>query len=114
MKETSKKVLKAAAIASLLTGSVIASTVSIFADKANAAPTTAESTTGFTGTIDPSCTVSTSFVSTANAYSETNYNGSGGASKLEASDNAAFNCNSDTVNVTAAVTITQPCILEVC
>ena len=108
MKETSKKVLKAAAIASLLTGSVIASTGSIFADKANATPTTASSTAGFTGTIDPSCTVSTGFASTPNAYIETNYVGSGGASKLETSDNAQFNCNSDTVNVSAAVTTTQP------
>lgn len=108
MKETSKKVLKAAAIASLLTGSVIASTGSIFADKANATPTTASSTTGFTGNIAPSCTVSTGFASTPNAYTETNYVGSGGASQLETSDEAEFNCNSDTVNVSAAVTTTQP------
>ncbi|MBO1050119.1 MAG: hypothetical protein HEQ10_21545 [Dolichospermum sp. DEX182a] len=111
MKETSKKVLKAAAIASLLTGSVIASTVSIFADKANAATTTAESTTGFTGTIDPSCAVATPFTSsTSNAYTATGYAGSGtgGVSKLETSDTASFNCNSDTVNVSAVVTATPP------
>ncbi|ALB42537.1 hypothetical protein AA650_20620 [Anabaena sp. WA102] len=111
MKETSKKVLKAAAIASLLTGSVIASTVSIFADKANAATTTAESTTGFTGTIDPSCAVATGFTSsTSNAYTATGYAGSGtgGVQKLETSDTASFNCNSDTVNVSAVVTATPP------
>ena len=110
MKETSKKVLKAAAIASLLTGSVIASTVSIFADKANAAPITAESTTGFTGTIDPSCAVATGFTSSTNAYDKTAYSssGTGGVSKLEKTDQASFNCNSDTVNVSAAVTTNQP------
>ena len=110
MKETSKKVLKAAAIASLLTGSVIASTVSIFADKANAAPTTAESTTGFTGTIDPSCAVATGFTSSTNAYDKTAYSssGTGGVSMLEKTDQASFNCNSDTVNVSAVVTATPP------
>ena len=111
MKETSKKVLKAAAIASLLTGSVIASTGSIFADKANAAATTASSTTGFTGTIDPSCAVSAGFnSSTSNAYAKTTYSssGDGGVSKLETSDTAQFNCNSDTVNVSAVVTATPP------
>ncbi|MBO1064463.1 MULTISPECIES: hypothetical protein [Nostocales] len=112
MKETSKKVLKAAAIASLLTGSVIASTGSIFADKANAVtPITASSTTGFTGTIDPSCAVATGFASsTSNAYAKTTYSssGAGGVLRLETSDTAQFNCNSDTVNVSAAVTATPP------
>ncbi len=107
MKETSKKVLKAAAIASLLTGSVIASTGSIFADKANAS-STVNSSTGFTANIAPSCTVSTAFASNSNTYAKTDYVSSGGTLKLEASDNAQFNCNSDTVNVSAAVTTTQP------
>ncbi|AFW96002.1 hypothetical protein FJR06_07615 [Dolichospermum sp. UHCC 0352] len=112
MKETSKKVLKAAAIASLLTGSVIASTGSIFADKANAVtPISASSTTGFTGTIDPSCAVSAGFnSSTSNAYAKTTYSssGAGGVLRLETSDTAQFNCNSDTVNVSAVVTATPP------
>ncbi|MTJ14331.1 hypothetical protein FJR11_17450 [Anabaena sp. UHCC 0187] len=90
---------------------VIASTGSIFAGKANATPTTANSTAGFTGTVDPSCAVATAFTSaTANAYTKTAYAGSGagGTLQLSASDTAAFNCNSDTVGVSAVVTATPP------
>ncbi|MBO1050122.1 MAG: hypothetical protein HEQ10_21560 [Dolichospermum sp. DEX182a] len=102
MKETFKKVLKAAAIASLLTGGVIASTSSIFAGKANANPV------GFGGNVDPSCAVVTNFTSTANAYTKTVYTGSGGVSKLEKSDQASFNCNVDKIDVTAEVDVIRP------
>ena len=102
MKETFKKVLKAAAIASLLTGGVIASTSSIFAGKANANPV------GFGGNVDPSCAVTTNFTSTTNAYDKTVYAGSGGVSKLEKSDQASFNCNLDQLEITADVTVTRP------
>ncbi len=102
MKETFKKVLKAAAIASLLTGGVIASTSSIFAGKANANPV------GFGGNVDPSCAVTTNFTSITNAYTKTLYTGSGGVSKLEKSDQASFNCNLDQLDITADVTVTRP------
>ena len=102
MKETFKKVLKAAAIASLLTGGVIASTSSIFAGKANANPV------GFGGNVDPSCAVTTNFTSTTNAYTKTVYTGSGGVVKLEKTDQASFNCNSDTVTVLANVAVNRP------
>lgn len=81
---------------------------------ASALPVTANSTTYFTGTIDPSCAVATAFtgnaVGAANAYTATPYTGSGtgGVSKLETSDTVAFNCNSDTVGVSALVVTTPP------
>ncbi len=79
----------------------------------SAAPTTANSTAGFTGTIDPSCAVDTDFTNDAAnkmTYTATPYGGSGagGVSKLSANQNATFNCNSDTVNVSTDVTLTQP------
>ncbi|TYQ30937.1 hypothetical protein [Pseudanabaena sp. UWO310] len=81
---------------------------------ASAAPTTASSTTYFTGTVDPSCAVSTDFTGntsgTANTYTKTAYAGSGagGVLQLQASDTVAFNCNSDTVGVSAVVVTTPP------
>lgn len=102
MKETFKKVLKAAAITSLLIGGVIASTSSIFAGKANA------ESTSFGANVDPSCSVTTDFTSTTNAYTKTVYTGSGGVSKLEKSDQASFNCNVDKIDVAAEVNVTRP------
>jgi hypothetical protein len=73
-----------------------------------AAIETASSTTSFTGTIDPSCAVSSGFIGGI-SYVPTDYTDSGkGASKLETMDMVSFNCNSDTVNVSAAVTTTTP------
>lgn len=80
---------------------------------ASAAPTTANSVAGFTGTIDPSCAVATDFTNNATSkltYTPTAYTGSGagGVSKLSANQNATFNCNSDTVGVSTDVALTQP------
>ncbi len=78
------------------------------------ASTTANSTTYFTGTVQPSCSVSANFTGNtsggANTYTKTDYgaSGAGGVSKLETSDNVSFNCNSDTVNVSAVVVTTPP------
>jgi hypothetical protein len=80
---------------------------------ASAAPTTANSTAGFTGTIDPSCAVDTAFTNNATTkltYTPTAYTGSGagGVSKLAANQSAVFNCNSNTVGVSTDVALTQP------
>lgn len=80
---------------------------------ASAAPTTANSTAGFTGTIDPSCAVQTGFANNATsklAYTPSAYAGSGagGVLKLSANQSAVFNCNSDTVGVSTDVALTQP------
>lgn len=85
----------------------------ITALSASAAKTTANSTAGFTGTIDPSCAVKVDFPNAASSklgYTKSAYAGSGAGSvlKLSANQNATFDCNSDTVNVSADVTLTQP------
>ncbi|BBC23737.1 hypothetical protein [Pseudanabaena sp. ABRG5-3] len=80
---------------------------------ASAAPTTANATAGFTGTIDPSCAVQTDFTNNAAnklAYTADAYtgSGSGGVLKLSANQSAVFNCNSVSVGVSTDVTLTQP------
>lgn len=72
----------------------------------------ADSTAGFTGTIDPSCAVSLGFTNTgANklAYDEVPYAGSGagGIERLYSNQEASFNCNTESVVVTTDVTTTQ-------
>ncbi len=88
---------------------VIASTGSIFAGKANASGV--GGTAYFSGDIAASCGVTVDFTSTSgtpNTYDKTSYASSGGTSKLDKSENTTINCNSDTVDVTATVIATPP------
>ena len=79
---------------------------------ASATTTGAGSTGRFSGSIDPSCAVAVDFPdnATPKTYSQTAYSGSGagGVSQLTSSQEAEFNCNSDTVDVSATVSVTKP------
>ena len=80
---------------------------------ASAITTGANSTGKFAGSIDPSCAVIANFPENAiapKAYTKTAYSGSGdgGVSQLTSSQEAEFNCNSDTIDVSATVSVTKP------
>ena len=79
----------------------------------SASATGADSTGKFSGSVDPSCAVAVDFPNNATApkaYSKTAYSGSGagGVQMLGSSQDAEFNCNSDTVDVSATVSVTKP------
>jgi hypothetical protein len=98
----------------ILVASGLTVATSFMAAFSASASTTANSTTYFTGTVDPSCAVSANFTGntsgTANTYTKTAFtsSGAGGVLKLETSDTVQLNCNSDTVGVSAVVVTTTP------
>ena len=80
---------------------------------ASATTTGANSTGKFSESVDPSCAVAVDFPDNATApkaYTKTAYSGSGagGVRILTSSQEAEFNCNSDTVDVSATVSVTKP------
>jgi hypothetical protein len=93
---------------------VATSFMTAFSASAGTITTAANSTPYFAGTVDPSCAVASNFfgnsTGNANTYTKTAFigSGAGGVSQLQASDTANFNCNSDTVGVSAVVTTTTP------
>jgi hypothetical protein len=85
----------------------------IFTEKANAGAT-ATSTVTFNATVVPSCAVTTPFssVPAAGNYVQTGTGAAGGKTQLSRSKTAQFDCNSDTVAVSAVVTLTQPNVVN--
>jgi hypothetical protein len=87
---------------------LLASTTVIFAKEVHAG-TTASATATFSGTVLPSCTVTTSFGGLVTYTNGAILGLSGGVKTLAGQSSlAAFNCNSDTVTVGAIVSVTQP------
>jgi len=76
------------------------------AGKANAGAS-ASSTATFNGTVPLSCTVSSSFQAST-PYIPGIMGPSGEASSMQAQDSAAFNCNSDTVEIAVTPVISKP------
>jgi hypothetical protein len=80
----------------------------IFTEKANAGAT-ASSTATFNAKVLPSCAVTKQFNSTSGNYTQTvTPAAAGGAKRLTRTKTANFDCNSDTVGVSATVILTPP------
>jgi hypothetical protein len=102
--------MKFSKIAALIATSLIVSAGStMFAGKANAAAG-ADSTATFGAAVAPSCTVGTAYATfSGTEYAQTGAAGpSGGSVAITANKTAAFDCNSNTVNITTTPTLTQP------
>lgn len=91
----------------VLTLGVALSSGAMFAGKAGAAPA-ATSTATFTGTVAPSCTVTTPFAASTGYLIAGLIGPSGGPTEIEATSDAVFNCNSDTLSITAVGTPVPP------
>ena len=91
----------------VLTLGVALSSGAMFAGKAGAAPA-ASSTASFSGIVAPSCTLATPFV--ASVYDVSGIDGtSGGPTSItQTSAPAMFDCNSDTLNISAVESTTAP------
>jgi hypothetical protein len=76
------------------------------AGKANAGAS-ASSTATFNGNVALSCTVSSSFQA-SKPYTPVTVGSSGEASSVQAEDSAAFDCNSDTVEIAVTPQISKP------
>lgn len=100
------KTKKLAAIA--LACGLISTGFAIFAEKVNAQ--SASSTANFGGTVPLACAVFTAFdnAPAASSYTQTGTGAAGGKTLLRRTKTASFDCNSDRVSVSAAVTLTQP------
>jgi hypothetical protein len=79
----------------------------MFTGKANAAPADS-STASFSGTVAPSCTVETAFVDSEYDVSGTDGPSGGPTSITQTSAPAMFDCNSDTLNISAVESTTAP------
>lgn len=96
----------------VLTLGVALSSGAMFTGKANAAPA-ASSTASFSGTVAPSCTTTTEFTVPGGYASISGAlpGPSGGPTAITLTSNAAiFDCNSNTLNISAVETATPPLV----